>query len=123
MAESAALKTQSQSYHATHIQGATVKLDFVGTGVQVFSATAPTPGSYEVYVDGERLPEGGDSTSTSDSQLLLGSIAGLKMGPHNVTLVNYGVTGDVLDIARVEVESVVTAGRCGMPLPRRFAAY
>ena len=45
------------------------------------------------------------------------------MGPHNVTLVNSGVTGDVLDIGHVEVESVVTTGRCGTPSFRRSVAY
>lgn len=100
----------SLSYHATHTQGATVKLDFVGTGVRVFSATTPTPGSYQVYIDGKGLPEKVGSSSKSDSQLLLGSIAGLEMGPHTVTLVNSGVTGDILDLDRIEVESVLGTG-------------
>jgi len=64
-----------------------------------------------------------DSTSNSDSQLLLGSIIGLKMAPHTVTLVNSGVTGDILDIDHVEVESVVTAERCGTPSLRRPTTY
>jgi len=111
----AVLTTQSQSYHATHVQGARVELDFVGTGLRVFSATVPTPGSYEVYVDGKRLSEVG-LRSKPDSQLLLGSITGLEMAPHTVTLVNSGVTGDILDLDRVEVESVLTNGRCGNPI-------
>lgn len=41
------------------------------------------------------------------------------MAPHTVTLVNSGVTGDVLDLARVEVESMITDGRYGNFL-RRF---
>jgi hypothetical protein len=117
------LKAQSQSYHATHAQGATVELDFVGTGVHLFSATVPTPGSYEVYVDGKRLSEGLGSSSTSDSQLLLGSITGLEMAPHTVTLANSGATGDILDLDRVEVESVLGTGRCGTSLFRHFAPY
>lgn len=100
----------SLSYHATHIQGATVKLDFVGTGARIFSATTPTPGSYQVYVDGKGLPEKVGSSSKLDSQLLLGSITGLEMGPHTVTLVNSGVTGDILDLDRIEVESVLGTG-------------
>lgn len=100
------------------MQDATVKLDFVGTGIRVFSATIPTPGSYEVYVDGQRVS---NSSSTLDSQLLLGSVTGLEMTSHTVTLVNSGVTGDVLDLDRVEVESMLTSGRCGSPSFRRFA--
>lgn len=122
MAESTPL-TQPQSYHATHVQDATVELDFVGTGVRVFSATIPTPGSYEVYIDGKRLSEGVGSNPESGSQLLLGHITGLEMAPHTVTLVNSGVTGDILDLDRVEVESVLNTGRCGMSSLRRFAAY
>ena len=112
MAGSVALTTRLQSYHATNVQGATVELDFVGTGVRIFSATVPTPGSYEVYVDGERLSEGVGSSSGSDSQLL-GSITGLEMAPHTITLVNSGMTGDILDLDRVQVENVLFAGRCG----------
>ena len=104
--------------HATHVQGATVELDFVGTGLHVFSATAPTSGSYEVYVDGKRLSEVG-SSSKPDSQLLLGSITGLGMALHTVALVNSGVTGDILDLDRVEVESVESTG---IPSLRRFTA-
>jgi len=100
----------SLSFHATHVHGATVELDFVGTGVHVFSATVPTPGSYEVYIDGEKLLERVGPSSRPDSQLLLGSIAGLEMAPHTVTLVNSGETGDFLDLDRVEVESIVTSG-------------
>ena len=112
----------NQSYHATNVQGATVKLDFVGTGVRVFSTTVLPPGSYEVYVDGKRLPESVDSTPDSDAQLLLGSITGIDMGPHTVTLVNLGVTGDVLDFDRVQVESALSTGRYGTPpLPRSTA--
>ena len=113
MTEHTVLTTQSQSGHATNVQGATVKLDFVGTGVRIFSATVPIPGSYEVYVDGKRFSEGVGSSSDSDSdaQLLLGSITGLEMGPHTVTLVNSGVTGDILDLDRVQVESVLDTGR------------
>ncbi|KAF9793233.1 hypothetical protein BJ322DRAFT_1103652 [Thelephora terrestris] len=100
----------SLSYHATDVQNATVELDFIGTGVRVFSATPPAPGSYKVYVDGQSLSDLVDQSSQPDSQLLLESITGLEMGPHTVTLVNSGVTGDFLDLARVEVESVVTNG-------------
>ena len=119
--EWAALTPQSQSYHATHVQGATVELDFVGTGVHVFSATVPTPGSYEVYVDGKKLSE--SRSSESDSQLLLGSITGLEMASHTVTLVNSGVTGNILDLGRVQVQSALSSGRCGNVLVRGFTAY
>lgn len=98
------------SYHATNVQNATVKLEFTGTGIHLLSATAPIPGSYEVYIDGQRLSNWTDSSSQLDSKLLLGSITGLEMAPHTVTLINSGVTGDVLDLARVEVESVITNG-------------
>lgn len=95
----------SLSYHATNVQNATAKLDFVGTGVRVFSATIPAPGSYELYIDGQNLFDGVNSTPRLDSQRLLGSITGLEMGSHTVTIVNSGVSGGVLDLARVEVES------------------
>lgn len=98
--------SSSLSYHTTNVQNATAKLGFVGTGVRVFSATVPAPGSYEVYVDGQSFP----GSSETDSRLLLGSITGLEMGPHTVTIVNSGVTGGVLDLTRVEVESVITNG-------------
>jgi len=98
------------SYHATDVQNATAKLDFIGTGVRVFSATVPTPGSYQVYVDGQSLSDGVNSNSQRNSQLLLGSITGLEMASHTVTLVNSGGTGDVLDLASVEVESLTTNG-------------
>lgn len=45
------------------------------------------------------------------------------MAPHTVTLVNSGVTTDTLDLDHVEVESVLTSGRCGTPPLRRFGAY
>jgi len=83
----------------------------------------PTPGSYEVYIDGKRVSEGVGSSSTSDPQLLLGSITGLEMGPHTVTLVNSGVTGDILDLDRVETESVLTGGRCETPSLYRSTVY
>lgn len=117
------LTTKSQSFHATHVQGATVNLNFTGTGVRVFSATVPNPGSYEVYVDGMKLSERVDSSSQLDPQLLLGSITGLEMAPHTVTLVNSGVTGNILDLDRVEVESMTTSGRCGILSLRRVITY
>lgn len=83
----------------------------------------PTPGSYELYIDGERVSERVGSSSTSDPQLLLGSITGLDMGPHTVTLINSGVTGDILDLDHVEVESVLTGGRCETPSLYRFTVY
>ena len=116
-----------QSYHATDIQGATVQFDFVGTGFRLFSAIGSTPGSYEVYVDGRSLSNTTDSSPRSDSQLLLGSISGLEMAPHTITLVNSGVSGNVLNLAHVELESVLSSGRCGnvrrfhiSPLAKQF---
>jgi len=110
-------------YHVTRVQGATVELRFIGTGVHVFSATVPTPGSYEVYIDGKRVSERVGSSSTSDLQPRLGSITGLDMGPHTVALINSGVTGDILDLDHVEVESVLTSGRCEAPSLYRFTVY
>ena len=45
------------------------------------------------------------------------------MAPHTVTLVNSGVTEDILDLDRVEVESVLTSGRCEIPSFRCLAIY
>lgn len=93
-----------------------VTIDFIGTGVHVFSAITPTPGSYEVSVDGHSLSGWGGPSSHSDSQLLLGSITGLKMAPHTLSLVNSGMTGGVLNLAHVEVESLLADGRYGSPI-------
>lgn len=90
-----------------------VELEFTGTGVHVFSPTVQTPDSYELYVDGKRISERVGSSSISDSQVLLGSITGLEMSPHTITLTNSGMTGDVLYFDHVEVESVLTNGRWG----------
>jgi hypothetical protein len=115
-------ENHSQSYHATHVQNATVKLDFIGTGVRVFSATIPNPGSYEVFIDDQSLSDW-RASSSSDSQLLLGSITGLEMAHHTVTLVNSGVSGDILDLAHVEVESVLTGERYRTQLLYHFPIY
>lgn len=100
-----------------------VEFEFTGTGIRVFSPTVPTPDSYELYVDGKRVSERAGSSPTSDSQVLLGSITGLEMAPHTVTLANSGMAGDDLYFDRVEVESMLTNGRCGVPSLRYFRAY
>jgi len=87
-----------------------VEFEFTGTGIRVFSPTVPIPDSYELYVDGERVSERAGSSSTSDSQVLLGSITGLEMAPHTVTLANSGMAGDDLYFDHVEVESILTNG-------------
>ena len=92
-----------------------VEFKFIGTGVHVFSPTGPIPDSYELYVDGKRVSERAGPSSTSGSQVLLGSIAGLEMAPHTLTLANSGKTGDVLYFDHVEVESMLTNGRWGRP--------
>lgn len=99
-----------------------VKFEFIGTGVHVFSPTGPISDSYELYVDGKRVSERAGSSSTSGSQVLLGSVTGLEMAPHTLTLANSGKTGDVLYFDHVEVESMLTNGRCGAPPFQYFRA-
>lgn len=50
-------------------------------------------------------------SSLSNSQLLLGFITGLEMAPHTLTLTNSGGVGNILNLARVEVESLLADGR------------
>ncbi|KAF9462290.1 hypothetical protein BDZ94DRAFT_1261530 [Collybia nuda] len=95
------------SFTLTNSSGALVSFTFNGTGVEIFGATRPNHGMYQVRLDGElQSPIDNGSTTKEIFQVSLYSVGGLTQGLHTVSLIN--LEEKFLDIDFITWETTIS---------------
>ncbi|CAK5281331.1 unnamed protein product [Mycena citricolor] len=93
--DTASLGYFGNTYHSTNTTGATVTINFNGTGIEIYGAHRPEYGSYSMTMDGQSMGETSAASSAVQAQQLLGSATELANGPHTAVITSNGSGMDI----------------------------
>ena len=84
----------------------TVKLEFIGTGIEVITCKNADRGKYEVFIDGESCGEADTYSKTTDRQQVVFKKDDLKHGAHTLELKVLNKKTDASSGTKVELDAL-----------------